>query len=1106
MYLMNVPPVAAIHPEWRSCGPPRGYSLPLCFHDSDSELSTTGTPIPEKVQMIIESLRSTQSSLDMGDEIEGNVLSGQEAHPQVCKARTDPVVVPKSKSKGPTECRQPNVSSPINSECQNSDSDDSVDRGIEEAILEYLKERDNHKRKAEPATNILQPCKIPRKDPPVPEISEQHSDSNKMLTASIQVPKSVKVENHTAPAFPATSNLPKGKPPFKENPVKKTDSSKGTTTKSIISLDSQKKCSQKTNALLNKIKCPVAVKAEEDSSESSSDDGIEEAIQRYQLEKKEEKQKGSGEALKPLTIKEEPDSSSDDGIEEAIRSYQLEQLKEKSVLKPSLPKQKPIRKLPVRPIESTSTGHVNKLQLSRKKKKITEKEVTSLPAPPSPVCTLKSGLPDSPKGQGNGVLSSKVEIFREQQTLATLKVNTTAELMCAEAILDISKAVMPEVFNPNVGLVSSSPAQPSSALVPSSCPHDKSDDSSIDSEDGIEQEILKFLEQKAQIQKQPPDTAATTTAPRSVNTLDKVKSKQTVSQKKALRLSLTQKRRQREEDCKQISKEPVTDHKMKEDAPLKLLPEHEKGSSPSVSPLRIPPQPSAGLDKTEQSGDKSSSLDSDEDLDTAIKDLLKTKKKSKKKMRDMKLKSRKCLKDAETLSGNTFQAKKLKPDPISKGSVSQKVKSRDDITEKSKLIKSVAQHKQSNKRKEPSIKASESDKSKGHGGVNTPSLDNSRAVVQIKEDSSSVDSDDSIEQEIRKFLAEKAKVSTTEKTGAVPGNANVEVCNPIPDKDIELENQLAEIPRKDISPLPDRSLAAGPDSKPSRDKEASPTTHTALPDTPKTVSLPCLSSVLSNSPSPPEPADGAGAVRAEKKRSSTGSSDYQNVTSEMVKARPLMSPSVSQSRFDSIKWRQSLGLPITEARGASLSRNPFRISSPIISETASTTPAHQRGSTDPKPQTPATACPSARSSRSLAPFQRSPEGPALSRSPYFTLLSIARQPPERYFMQGLAAGAHWAQHPMPERTESVVHMAKDQCAFVELASNKINHVQVRSKEMSEGKDRRDLPSEKERERESMKTDEKGMELGREEEDCVDETDCESNERRSPEKKQGFSTL
>lgn len=1085
---MNVPPVAATQTEWRTCGPPGGYSLPICFNDSDTELSTRGTPISDKVQMIIESLRSTQSSLEMGDEIEGNVLSGQEVHPQVCKVAMASYVGAKSKTKGPTENQQADASSPLNHESSGSDSDDSVDRGIEEAILEYLKEKDDHKRKAEPCFTFLQSSKIPRKNPPIPEDSKQNSDSSTFLIASSQFPKSVKAETPTAPAVIPIKKYIKNKVSLNDNTVKKLDSNKSATTKSLVLPKEQTKSPSKTISLFNsKVKCPVTVKVEEDSNDSSSDDGIEEAIQRYQLEKKEQQNKR--EAFSPHAFREESDSTSDDGIEEAIRCYQLEQLKEKSVLKPFLHKQKPFSRSLIHAVGSTSMENMKKHK-PRKKRTRTEKEVKSVQPPPS-VFRPKNTLSDSSKGKGNRLLLFKVEsLVEEQPTPAPPKVNTTAELMCAEAILDISKTVMPGAFHHSVGLSSCAPSESSvQSSLPDNCPEEKSDGSSIDSEDGIEQEIRKFLEQKAQMHKQP-SSSATTQEPHSTNDPEEVKAKQVATQKKPPRLSLTQRRKHKEENCS-ISNMSGTDNNVKDTAP-KPLPEQGKESSPLAFSRRSQTHPIAGLRKTEQSGDKSSSLDSDEDLDTAIKDLLKTKKKSKKKTRDLKRKSRKCLKDEELLLGNALPTKMLKPDPISKRSALKKVqKIKDDVKDKSGLSKpSILQHKQTNKSEEHDMHEGETEK------LTEGLLHDTQAALQIKEDSSSVDSDDSIEQEIRRFLAEKAKVSTAEKNkdGDVSRNGTVVVCTPLQDEDIKQENQLAEIPRKSISPLSGQSP---PSSQPL------PTPQSLLPVISTVGAQSRLSSVQSCSPSLLEPADGAGAARTEQRRPGTGRSDVQDVTPQMGRVRPVLSPNLAHSRSESIKWRQSFGLPTTDTR--TLSRTPFHITSSKISETASANPPLQSGGIDPKSQTPVNVWSSARTSR--APFPCSTETTVHTtfRSPVLNILSTARQHPRMSFTRSLAPG-HRSQCPIEGETESMVHMSKDKSVFVELESNRTNHVQVRSRERSEGKERADLLSEKKREGESMKIADKEVHLERTEEEFIDEADCESGNRRNPEKKQGFSTL
>ncbi|XP_037608482.1 protein phosphatase 1 regulatory subunit 26 isoform X1 [Sebastes umbrosus] len=1070
MYLMNVPPVAATQTEWRTCGPPGGYSLPICFNDSDTELSTRGTPISDKVQMIIESLRSTQSSLEMGDEMEVNVPTGQEGHPQVCKVAMGSYVGAKSKTKGPTENQRADVSSPVNHESSDSDSDDSVDRGIEEAILEYLKEKDDHKRKAEPCFTFLQSSKIPRKSPSVPEVSKQNSDSNTFLIASSQLPKSVKAETPTAAALIPIKMYIKNKALLNDNTVKKLDSNKSTTTKSLVLPREQTKSPSTTVSLLNKVMCPVTVKVEEDSNDSSSDDGIEEAIQRYQLEKKEQQNKR--ETFSPRVFKEESDSTSDDGIEEAIRCYQLEQLKEKSVLKPFLHKQKPFTKSLTHAVGSTSTENMKKHRL-RKKRSRAEKEVKSVQPPPPSVFIPKNTLSESSKGKGNGLLLFKVEGFKEQPTPP--KVNTSAELMCAEAILDISKTVMPGPFHHSVSLSSCTPTESSlQSSPPDNCPDEESDGSSIDSEDGIEQEIRKFLEQKAQMQKQPP--TATTPEPQCVNEAEKVKAKQAATQKKPPRLSLTQRRKHKAENSS-ISNTSGADDVL--ETATKPSPEHGKESSTSVCSQRSQTHPIAGSRKTEQSGDKSSSLDSDEDLDTAIKDLLKTKKKSTKKTRDLKRKSRMCLKDGEPLLGNAL--KKLKPDPTSKHSPLKKVeKSKDDMKDRFGLSKkSISQHKQTNKSKEHDVHEDEAQE--------TLLPHNTQTALEIKEDSSSVDSDDSIEQEIQRFLAEKAKVSTTEKSkdGDVSRNGTVVVCAALRDEDMKQENQLAEIPRK--SPLSGQSPL--------------PTPQSLLPDIATVGAQSRLSSVQSCSPSLLEPADGAGSARTEQRRPSSGRGDVQDVTPQVERVQTVFSPNIAHSRSESNKWRQSLGLPTADTRP--LSRPSFHITSSKISNIAAATAPYQSGG--PKPQTPVTVWSSARTSRAPFPCSTETNVNTTFRSPVLNHFSTARLHPRMSFARSLAPG-HRSQCPIEGETESMVHMSKDKSVFVELESNRTNHVQVRSRERSEGKERADLLSEKKREGESMKIDDKEVHLERTEEEFIDEADCESGNRRNPEKKQGFSTL
>ncbi|KAG7499689.1 phosphatase 1 regulatory subunit 26 [Solea senegalensis] len=1086
MYLMNVPPVAVRQTEWRTCGPPGGYSL-QCFNDSDTELSTVGTPISDKVQMIIESLRTTQSSLEMGDEIEENVLPGQDGHPQVCKLAMGSYEGAKSKTKGSSTTQQENVSSPINLESSDSDSDDSVDKGIEEAIAEYLKEKGDHKRKAEPCSTLLHSSKIQRKNTPIPDISKQNSDGNAFLIASYPYLKCVKAETPTVPAAIPIKKYIKNKVSLNDN-IKKLAHDKGTMTKISVFPKEQTINSSKTISMANKMKFPVTVKVEEDDSyDSSSDDGIEEAIQRYQLEKQE--QQNRTEAFIPCAIKEESDSSttSDDGIEEAIRHYQLEQLKEKSVLKPFLHKSNPCSRSFTHDVGSTSIESMKKIKLKKKKTRA-EKEVK--PVPPPSAFIPKNLLSENQKGKGNGVLSFKVDGLKDQPTPAPPKVNTSAELMCAEAILDISKTVMPEAFHQSVELSSCAPAEPSrQSAVPLSCPHEGSDDSSIDSEDGIEQEIRKFLEQKAQMHKQPPSSDVVQ-EPQSTVEPEKVKAKQVAVQKKLSRMSLTQRRKNMEENRSNSNMSGIHND-VKESAP-KYLP----GNRKDVSTLAFSSKP--GLQKTEQSGDKSSSLDSDEDLDTAIKDLLKTKKKTKKKTREFKRKSKKCLKDEEQLLRNASQTKKLKPDPVFKHSALKKVqKIKDDMQDKTvSSKKNISQHKQTDESKGHGIHEGDTEVLKGTEGQDSMLLQNPQTTLQLKEDSSSVDSDDSIELEIRRFLAEKAKVSTAEKSkdGDVSRNGTAVVCSPPQDDHTKEENQLAEIPRKNMSPSVSGQLLICPPL---------PTPQSLVPDISIVNSQSHMSLVQTCSPSPLEPADGAGAARTEQKTSSMQRGDTQDVPSQIKRVQPDLSASIAHSCSESIKWRRSLGLPITDTK--TLGRQPFLITSSKTNETAPATLPHQSRGIHLNSQTPVAAWSSSRTSGPPFPWSTEKTVNTTHRPPVKNPLSSSGQQPRMSFSRSMPPD-HKSPLPIEGETKSMVHISKDKSVFVELESDRTNHVQVRSRERNQGKERGDLIIESKKESESLKIDGKEVHLERKEEELVDEADDESGSGRNPEKTQGFSTL
>ncbi|XP_059397809.1 protein phosphatase 1 regulatory subunit 26-like [Carassius carassius] len=781
MFLKTVPPVVAIHSEWRSN---KSCSLPLFFNDSasDSDLvSVSSTPIPQTIQMIIESLHSTQSS-DMSEN--GKTEKGQ-MRLMDTSARSR-----RTGADTKLQTTRPDTG-------DDSDSDDSVDRGIEEAIQEYLKEKVDHKRKGDPMTSSTPAPKLQRRKPTVPDAAKQptHSSSAKVLTAS----------NHIQRALSGTQPLKKKvkKKLSKENPFKKADTSKVLPVKSLPPPKSKKGSSSSSE--MDRSPPRLVIKEEEERLDSSSDDGIEEEIQRFQQEKK-EKQEGEKDALRSSRQREDSESSSDEGIEEAIRRFQEEkhkQTKKKNPLKPAqlVPAQR--SRSAITSPECMGTQSFKALSKKSKTKK------SNLPTPLG-----VSHFLNKCTSQGSKVkecappLLNPKPTHTEHQIHSSLTVNT-AELMCAEAILDISKTVMPEVFEPNLSIANRNVLQmPTFLTVAPSA--DKSEESSVDSEDGIEQEIRKFLEHKANMNKELPKTAGAPSPASGDPTASKepkTKMKET-QPNKAVRLSLSKKCKFKEEQSK-LSRDAELVLNVKEEPPATPLihsyttrPEllttpTVTSHSSSLATMNSPPHKgadsSALKDKSlsspktvigserNDSSDKSSSLDSDEDLDAAIKDLLKTKKKVKKKVRDMK--ARKSIRPSEESTLDAVKKQKPLTDQksippcklvksgILKGSKETlNVQTKNDKGDKSKAVKGKSEIQNVFLKSKSHAQA---DKVTGNGGDPKPQDVDIPSSPHADDNDSSVDSDDSIEQEIRRFLAERAKESaplaanTKQEEGAV---------------------------------------------------------------------------------------------------------------------------------------------------------------------------------------------------------------------------------------------------------------------------------------------------------------------------------------------------
>ncbi|XP_035246493.1 protein phosphatase 1 regulatory subunit 26 isoform X2 [Anguilla anguilla] len=1149
MFLKNVPPVVALHTEWRSYGPTRNFSLPLCFNDSDSDISTTGTPIPEKVQMIIESLRNTESSIDMSDEYEGTLQTGQAPSPG-CTSKTVGVVH-KARRRGTLGvAREDNKhvdSMDFGTQSQDSDSDDSVDRGIEEAIQEYLKKKGDHKRKLEPTASPSQVPKHLKRECPFSD-TPKNLDGNIILTASSNhIPKNVKKTSSERPS--------------EENSlvVKKGDIIKAV--KTFPSFET-KKCHINVCSQSNKGQNLSTVKLEEESPDSSSDDGIEEAIRHYQLEKIKE---NSEDLKKPCTFlqpNEESDSSSDDGIEEAIRHYQLEKQKEEGkhvskAFKNSHPKQAHGSKAPSLCLDHSGTQAIKKQKVFTKKRKTERNSKPVLSTPVASRHTLSKSL-DNPDITDNGISLTKSKILSEKLTPAPLKVNTTAELMCAEAILDISKAVMPEAFTalPNNCVSSTFHSQDRM-----NCVENKTDESSIDSDDGIEQEIRKFLELKAQMHSQ---SSGTTNFPGTQEHAmsPQQKRKADPSQNKKLRLSLSHKRKRKEEggniciaevmDSKlqdehhpqplavhdntlktqagasekagvalhvattTKTEEPTKNGEQKHTTPVSLKDAKDLGREGDSHRSILKNEVSKSLmlaERRAQTGDKSSSLDSDEDLDAAIKDLLLTKKKVKRKTRDRKLKSKKCVqfgavelclvdeleseKKKTVTDCKTFPSSKITKSCISKSSKEAPKQNTNGGSIKPKLCKNSSEQLKADKQVKHSCQFEQIGQKKGHTDVELLSSGSHLGAAQVEHDSSSVDSDDSIEQEIRKFLAEKAKLSMVRKDGEDVKNISNNPTDSMTKEGVKMEAQQAEIPPTtenlyEVLPYSDVSGQPG-----CWEREVLKSTSLGLgchvPQSADKGLSPSVAST-SNSPSSLKPDKEVNTVKAVKmgrvslKNSST---DKTGPGMEKVMSVSKINPVSPSYKTENIYTHRAT-LPLIQT-GVPVSQSPFHISSPMRVRDVHVTnlsDLHVLAR-----ETRDSVCPAAGNHKNVnkvESLEPSPQSPNTSivAVPSFATPTPARQADEDFVLEE-TRGNSLEQKAAPCPPRNVVHIKMGQPLFLELSSRSSNYVEIKSRDLSKGCDKIVCT----REREESKGE--GGDLVREgSEECIDETGDESEESPS----------
>ncbi|XP_030317350.1 protein phosphatase 1 regulatory subunit 26 [Calypte anna] len=875
MFLMNASPLVALQTKWESFGPARNCRYPVCFSESEGDISRTS--VSAKVQMVINNLQSQESPLGMNNDYDC-VMQKKQKGEKGNRVTSSTTLLRKHPQY--TKCGCPGDSDDTEVEenvgfgtlLLDSDSDDSVDRDIEEAIQEYLKAKSKSdqslQKTAECSENVRRHKRFKR------EFSR-----NKM--ASNLLPVKFKAEMLSEEYLSDHLGIGKRLQPASPQSISSDDSFEQSIQAEIVQFLNEKKkqeiskcvmgkdkkdshvravlkCNKETaskpncgavkqgcDALLlrhhpklqktsTQSKCLQSKIQDEESDFSQVNQAYLEmatASQPWLMEQNE----GSGvnywERRGELRSESMPvsDSSSDDGIEEAIQLYQLEKIrKEESHMRNCDPLQreqfdaKGMADISASlTISSTkcASPETHKSPVSNKRKEMNSKP-TELESTSSEFKKLFKPLK---KPRHFAPPENKIATC-ELTLQASCRADTSAELMCAEAILDISKTIMPsQMGSDNKSLAADSFFSPQ-LLSSSRC---ESDSSLVDSDDSIEQEIRAFLALKAQSESlgTKPSSLAHSIQMPLPSEQNSLTGTMEPSLPKTLKLSLSRKRRLKKEDRvvkpgaskppEQLetglfqpgnySKFPVlqetpalgspTEHcdaprlSSKEPRQQQLMSSELPGSVgrcvtlDSANPfMQVQSSARKLLKNTSQpperdgSADESSSLDSDEDLDSAIKDLLRSKRKLKKKSKEQKSQCKKKVRFSEMESQladefSSIQQNewKCKNPVLLKSCLSKPRKAVKENTTRSPSghinVKLSTEKPETMKNLEFNLQLKKGCKPKPISNQNNLRVaKNSKCTFPTAsdaDDSSSVDSDDSIEQEIRKFLAEKAKDSAS---------------------------------------------------------------------------------------------------------------------------------------------------------------------------------------------------------------------------------------------------------------------------------------------------------------------------------------------------------
>ncbi|KGL81377.1 Protein phosphatase 1 regulatory subunit 26, partial [Tinamus guttatus] len=713
MFLLNASPLVALQAKWGSFGVPRSYRYPVCF--SEAEGDVTKTSVSAKVQMIINNLQSPESPLGMNNEYDCFAQKKQKGEKGPSnRVASSAALLRKHHKYNRQRCPADSDGSEVEENVDfgplllDSDSDDSVDRDIEEAIQEYLKA----KSKSEQSLQRDTACSENTDKRFKREFSESKMANNLL-------PVKFKAEVLSEEYLSDHLGIGKRQQPASPQSISSDDSFEQSIQAEIVQFLNEKKQQEISKCVIGEDKkdSPVrsALKCNKETTNKANCGAIKQECEALLLRHHPKLRRTS---TQPKCVKskvrEEPgdfsqvsqaylematgsqpwllkqneesganfwgtrgelvtegmpasDSSSDDGIEEAIQLYQMEKVRQEagpsSDCAPLQREQFDAKggaefsaSLTMSSTRSASP-EVHKSPTSSKRKETCSKSA-ELESTSNEFNKLFKPL----KKPGHFAPAENKISACELTLQASCRADTSAELMCAEAILDISKTILPsQTGGDDKSLGADSFFAPQ--LLSSS--HCESDSSLVDSDDSIEQEIRAFLALKAQSEspgtKPPsPSHAAQVPLPSDQNLAGTLEP----PLPKTLKLSLSRKRRLKREDrtTKQgASKTPEQFEKgflqpdycprfsvLQEGCalsnPEELCDAHGLSSKEMRQQQPISSESSGSLGKS----DESSSLDSDEDLDSAIKDLLRSKRKLKKKPKDQKTQCKKRVRFSET--------------------------------------------------------------------------------------------------------------------------------------------------------------------------------------------------------------------------------------------------------------------------------------------------------------------------------------------------------------------------------------------------------------------------------------------------------------------------